>query len=128
MMAVLCGVLALPNRSAAQQIAPSGVVGLRTEARVDDVTPRMNQQSVLKPSSSLTLAPSRASRGRGTHVGYGALLGAVVGGTLGFIADQQDHTGEGFIAPVLIGGGAALGALVGALVGVVLPVHHDPAT
>lgn len=126
-MAVLCGVLALPQRTVAQQVAPSGFAGRRTDARADAVTPRTNQLSALGPSSS-PVPSSRAASSRGTHGGYGALLGAVIGGTLGYIVDQQDHTGEGFSTPVMIGGGAALGALAGALVGLVLPVHHDPAT
>ena len=53
-------------------------------------------------------------------------LGAVVGGALGYVADRRDHTGEGLIAPVMIGAGAVAGAIPGALIGLLLPVHREP--
>ena len=62
---------------------------------------------------------------RAVHAGYGALLGAVVGGVLGLIVFANDHSGEGFIAPVDIGGGAVVGALPGALLGLLVPVHRE---
>ena len=125
---VLCCALGLPDSMPAQRVAPLGVVVRDVDSRA-----RETERTSLTPALSASLLTPQSAAGsvtsrRAVHAGYGALLGAVVGGSLGFIVDQQDHTGEGFIAPVMIGAGAILGALVGALVGLVMPVHQDPAT
>jgi hypothetical protein len=125
----LCCVFGLPGRSPAQRATPIGLVARSAVIRTHEV-PSSSGAPTLNDSSSLgssRLARS-ATRSRRVQAGYGALLGAALGGTLGFIVAREDRTGEGFTAPVMVAGGATLAAMVGALIGVLLPVHHDPAT
>ena len=125
----LCCILGLPARSPAQRAAPTGVVApsVETSTREGQPLSGVSAQSALFPPRPSTPTGS-ATVSRRAHAGYGALLGAAIGGTFGFIVARTDHTGEGLVTPVMTAGGAALGAVVGALIGTLLPVHLAPAT
>ena len=127
---VLCCILALAERSSAQRVAPSRFAARSIDAGQNSVSGRSSDWRARSDSTLIVpLAPARSAEShRGGHTFYGALVGALIGGTLGFLVDREDHTGEGFIAPVMIGGGAALGAVVGALVGLVMPAYHATGT
>src|SRR5438045_2109088 len=62
------------------------------------------------PDSTASARPVRmqeATTGsRGRNAVTGALAGAALGGVAGFVADSRDHSGEGLIAPVMVGLGA----------------------
>ena len=94
----------------AQQIRPAAVAH-RSNATVSDTARPLPPNVALPPGS------------RSDHVVIGAVGGAVLGGLFGFIADQRDKSGEGFIAPVVIGAGAIAGALVGTVVGLLWPTR-----
>ena len=100
------------NGAGAQRVAPIAVSTTRT--------PGPRQVDMLHAS---TLRFRVAPASRAEHAAWSALAGAVVGGVLGFLIHQNDHTGEGLNAPVMISGGAVLGACVGAIVGVMIPTE-----
>lgn len=127
---VFCCILGLAERSAAQRVVPSKFVAHSIDTGQYAVARSSSDSRALSGSPLIIQVPLVRSveSDRGAHAGYGALVGAVIGGTVGLLMDRADHTGEGFTAPVMIGGGALLGAAVGALVGLVLPGYHDPAT
>jgi hypothetical protein len=109
------GVLLLPlllvgwsGAAEAQRVTPVAV-------RRADVSGRHQSRD-----RSIAALPAAGSS-RAGHAAWGALAGAVVGGVLGFLIDQSDHTGEGLSAPVMVGGGALLGAGIGALAGALVP-------
>ncbi len=62
-----------------------------------------------------------SSERRQQHAVVGGMIGAAAGGIFGFYAHQKDRTGEGLIAPVMIGAGALAGALAGTVVGLLWP-------
>jgi hypothetical protein len=127
---VLCCILGLAERSSAQRVTPSRFAARSVDAGQKAVSGRSGDWRAQSDSTLIVpIALVRSAESdRGAHAGYGALVGALIGGTLGFLVDREDHTGEGFIAPVMIGGGAALGAVVGALVGLVMPAYHATGT
>ena len=94
----------------AQQIRPAAVVH-RSDSPVSDTVRQETHNVALPPGS------------RSDHVAIGAVGGAVLGGLYGFILDQRDKSGEGFIPPVVIGAGAIAGALVGTVVGLLWPTR-----
>jgi hypothetical protein len=129
-LAFLACTLWFANAAAAQQVTSSRFLASGTvESSPVASVHGMRAFTPIAPTSLIRGAELRSvARQRAVHAGYGALIGAVVGGVLGLIADQQDHTGEGLIAPVMIGAGAVVGAIPGALVGLLLPVHREPTT
>ena len=108
---VLSAFLALPQAVHAQRISPTAV----THASVT-TTPAANRK--FDSQDSLFREGSRSQ-----HVVTGMFFGAVAGGVYGAIAKSRDHTGEGLIAPVMMGAGAVAGSLVGALVGALWPTR-----
>ena len=94
----------------AQRVTPVGVGRTRVSA---------TYQTRSRESAAVALPTAASSRTE--HAVWGGLAGAVVGGVLGFLIDQDDHTGEGLSAPVMIGGGTLLGACVGAVLGSLVP-------
>ena len=79
------------------------------------------------PSS---LAPAAAARiSRTGRAGLGALVGGVLGGTVGAILAAErvhrpsviDHSEDGIVYFVFVGGGAALGVLTGTVIGLLWP-------
>src|SRR5689334_20577219 len=123
---VLCCILGLAERSSAQRVAPSRFAIRSIGAGQNAVSGRASDgRAHIDSTLIVPVTLLRSAEGdRVAHAGYGALVGALIGGTLGFLVDREDHTGEGLIAPVMIAGGAVLGAVVGSLVGLVLPAHH----
>jgi len=103
------------------------VVGWSRAAEAQRVTPvgvsraQVSTLNQTRSRGSSTAALPMAASSRAGHAAWGALTGAVVGGVLGFLIDQDDHTGEGLSAPVMVGGGALLGACIGMLVGALVP-------
>ena len=94
----------------AQQIRTAAVAH-RSASAVSDTARQVNPNVAFPPGS------------RSRHVVNGAVGGAVLGGLYGFIEDRRDKSGEGFIAPVMIGAGAIAGALVGTVVGLLWPTR-----
>ena len=124
---LLAFMLGWPDADAsAQRLASSGLQASHANNSAIVGASRAPASAVLNvtPSPRLGDEMAAATGSRAVHTGRGAIIGAVLGGVFGFVANQQDHTGEGLIAPVMIGGGAALGAVAGALVGLVWPIHR----
>lgn len=94
----------------AQQIRPAAVAH-PSDSTVSDTARQVTPNVAFPPGS------------RSLHVVNGAFGGAVLGGLYGFIEDRRDKSGEGFIAPVMIGAGAIAGVLVGTLVGLLWPTR-----
>lgn len=94
----------------AQEIRPAAVAN-RSDSTVSDTARQVTPNVALPPGS------------RSRHVVNGAVGGAFLGGLYGFIVDQRDKSGEGFIAPVMIGAGAIAGVLIGTVVGLLWPTR-----
>lgn len=108
---MLSAFLALPQPAHAQRISPTAF----THASIT-TTPTASRKH--DSHDSLFHEGSRSQ-----HVVTGLLIGAAAGGVFGAIADARDRSGEGFIAPVVIGAGAVAGSLVGALIGALWPTR-----
>lgn len=108
---MLAALLAPPQAIHAQRMAPTAF----TRASVE-VTRAANGKFGLQNSLL-----SESSRSR--HVATGVFIGAAAGGIFGAIAYSRDHSGDGFVAPVVIGAGVVAGLLVGALVGALWPTR-----
>lgn len=108
---MLSAILAVPRAVHAQRISPTAF----TRASVT-ASPAVDRKGDSR--DSLFREGSRSQ-----HVVTGMFIGAAAGGVAGAIADARDHSGEGFILPVMIGAGAVAGLLVGALVGALWPTR-----
>ncbi len=108
---VLSAFLALPQAVHAQRISPTAF----TPASVTTTPAAIHKVDSKNP----LFGPGSRSR----HVAIGVVIGAVAGGVYGAIEDGRDHSGEGFIAPVMVAAGAVAGSLVGALVGALWPTR-----
>jgi hypothetical protein len=97
--------LATPIRSAAAQT----------------YTPRLSPPSTLEAPNVASLAP-----GRKTQRALGALGGAVVGATMGYLITRAECDGCDDPAPILFGTG--VGAVAGAVVGLVVVRPHSLAS
>ncbi|CAN5762739.1 hypothetical protein BH11GEM1_BH11GEM1_16210 [soil metagenome] len=106
---VLSAFLTLPQDVHAQRISPTAVT-YASVMTIPAATRKLDSQNALFREGS-----------RSQHVVTGMFIGAAAGGVYGAIADARDHSGEGFIAPVVIGAGAVAGLLVGATVGALWP-------